>query len=142
MLLSPLDMFRTQVDLYTLFDEEGIPTHDAAGESFIIFHVHDMISYTVYKFNRSQLFNTVFNTFCLNCFHNFISNKINKMYSTLFYHEKSEYKLTISEIFQIILQIVIIDYSLGEKISKSAYKKLRKDWEKQKKLFDASSAAK
>ena len=64
------------------------------------------------------------------------------MYSTLFYHEKSEYKLTISEIFQKILQIVIIDYSLGEKISKSAYKKLRKDWEKQKKLFDASSAAK
>ena len=32
MLLSPLDMFRSQVDLYSLFDEEGLPTHDAAGD--------------------------------------------------------------------------------------------------------------
>lgn len=26
----------------------------------------------------------------------------------------------------------------GEKVSKSAYKKLRKDWEKQTKIFEAS----
>ena len=35
-----------------------------------------------------------------------------------------------------------IFFVLGEKISKSAYKKLRKDWEKQKKVFEASSATK
>ena len=29
----------------------------------------------------------------------------------------------------------------GEKMTKSALKKLRKDWEKQKKIFDSSSAA-
>jgi len=60
MTVSPLEMFRTQTDLFSQFDEEGMPTHDAA----------------------------------------------------------------------------------GEKISKSAYKKLRKDWEKQKKLFEASTASK
>jgi hypothetical protein len=51
-------MFKSQIDLYSLFDEDGIPTHDAA----------------------------------------------------------------------------------GEKISKSGYKKLRKDWEKQKKLFESSKS--
>ncbi len=58
MSLAPEDMFRGQPELYSQFDAEGMPTHDAA----------------------------------------------------------------------------------GEKISKSAYKKLRKDWEKQKKLFESSSA--
>jgi hypothetical protein len=52
-------MFKSQTDLYSQFDDEGIPTHDAA----------------------------------------------------------------------------------GEKISKSAYKKLRKDWEKQKKLYETSNPA-
>jgi glutaminyl-tRNA synthetase len=59
MTLDPKDMFRKQVDLYSALDEDGIPTHDAA----------------------------------------------------------------------------------GEKISKSLAKKLRKDWEKQKKVFEAASAA-
>lgn len=53
--INPLDMFRSQTDLYSQFDAEGIPTHDAA----------------------------------------------------------------------------------GEKISKSAYKKLKKDWEKQKQLYES-----
>ncbi len=57
MSIAPEEMFKSQTDLYSLFDEEGIPTHDAA----------------------------------------------------------------------------------GEKISKSGYKKLRKDWEKQKKLFESSN---
>jgi hypothetical protein len=30
--LAPEDMFRSQTDLYSQFDEFGIPTHDAAGE--------------------------------------------------------------------------------------------------------------
>ena len=55
MSINPVDMFRSQTDLYSQFDDEGIPTHDAA----------------------------------------------------------------------------------GEKVSKSAYKKLKKDWEKQKLLFDS-----
>lgn len=58
MTLDPKEMFKSQTDLYSQFDEEGIPTHDAQ----------------------------------------------------------------------------------GEKVSKSAYKKLRKDWEKQKKLFESSTA--
>jgi hypothetical protein len=57
MSLAPQDMFKSQTDLYSKFDEEGIPTHDAA----------------------------------------------------------------------------------GEKISKSMYKKLRKDWEKQKKLYESNN---
>jgi hypothetical protein len=59
MSLRAEDMFKSQTDLYSQFDAEGMPTHDAA----------------------------------------------------------------------------------GEKISKSAYKKLRKDWEKQKKLFESSTGA-
>jgi hypothetical protein len=59
MSVAPEDMFRSQTDLYSLFDEEGVPTHDAA----------------------------------------------------------------------------------GEKISKSNAKKLKKDWEKQKRLFDTANAA-
>lgn len=59
MSLSPQDMFRGQPELYSAFDEDGIPTLDAA----------------------------------------------------------------------------------GEKISKSMSKKLRKDWEKQKKLFESSISA-
>lgn len=31
--VSPLDMFKAQPELYSLFDEEGMPTHDAAGEA-------------------------------------------------------------------------------------------------------------
>jgi len=58
MSIAPEEMFKSQTDLYSAFDAEGIPTHDAA----------------------------------------------------------------------------------GEKISKSGYKKLRKDWEKQKKLFESASA--
>jgi glutaminyl-tRNA synthetase len=58
MSVSPLEMFKSQPELYSQFDEEGMPTHDAA----------------------------------------------------------------------------------GEKVTKSMYKKLRKDWEKQKKLFDSASA--
>jgi hypothetical protein len=58
MSLRAEDMFKSQTDLYSAFDAEGMPTHDAA----------------------------------------------------------------------------------GEKISKSAYKKLRRDWEKQKKLFESSAA--
>ena len=30
--VSPLEMFKSQTDLYSQFDEEGVPTHDAAGE--------------------------------------------------------------------------------------------------------------
>ncbi len=59
MAVSPQEMFRCQPELYSQFDEDGIPTHDAA----------------------------------------------------------------------------------GEKISKSSNKKLRKDWEKQKKLFESSASA-
>jgi hypothetical protein len=58
MSIAPEQMFRSQLDLYSAFDEEGMPTLDAA----------------------------------------------------------------------------------GEKISKSAYKKLRKDWEKQKKLFESANS--
>ena len=47
MLLSPLDMFRTQLDLYSLFDEEGIPTHDTAGECFVIFDIPDIMLYDI-----------------------------------------------------------------------------------------------
>jgi len=57
MSVSPYEMFLSQTSLYSQFDEEGIPTHDAS----------------------------------------------------------------------------------GEKISKSSYKKLKKDWEKQKKLYESSS---
>ena len=32
MSLAPEDMFKSQTDLYSQFDAEGIPTHDAAGE--------------------------------------------------------------------------------------------------------------
>ena len=39
MSLSPVDMFRTQTDLYSLFDEEGMPTHDTAG-TFLLVHTH------------------------------------------------------------------------------------------------------
>ena len=56
--LSPQDMFRQHPELYSQFDEDGVPTHDAS----------------------------------------------------------------------------------GEKLSKSAVKKLRKDWEKQKKLFESSKS--
>ena len=56
MSLAPQEMFKSQSDLYSQFDEDGVPTHDAS----------------------------------------------------------------------------------GEKISKSGIKKLRKDWEKQKKLFESS----
>ena len=59
MTVSPQEMFRNQPELYSQFDEDGIPTHDAA----------------------------------------------------------------------------------GEKISKSGCKKLRKDWEKQKKLFESAASA-
>ena len=31
MSISPQDFFRTQTDLYSAFDEDGVPTHDAAG---------------------------------------------------------------------------------------------------------------
>lgn len=55
--IAPEEMFKSQLELYSKFDEEGIPTHDVS----------------------------------------------------------------------------------GEKISKSSYKKLRKDWEKQKKLFESST---
>ena len=41
-------------------------------------------------------------------------------------------------------KLLIVNYYLfqfsGEKMTKSALKKLRKDWEKQKKIFDSSSA--
>lgn len=30
--LDPRDMFKGQADLYSRFDDDGIPTHDAAGE--------------------------------------------------------------------------------------------------------------
>ncbi len=60
MSVAPEEMFKNQPELYSQFDEEGIPTHDAA----------------------------------------------------------------------------------GEKISKSNAKKLKKDWEKQKRLFDTANAAK
>jgi len=30
--LDPRDMFRSQTDLYSKFDDDGVPTHDAAGE--------------------------------------------------------------------------------------------------------------
>lgn len=30
--LRPQDMFRNQTDLYSAFDADGVPTHDAAGE--------------------------------------------------------------------------------------------------------------
>ena len=60
MAVAPEDMFKNQPELYSQFDAEGIPTHDAA----------------------------------------------------------------------------------GEKVSKSNYKKLRKDWEKQKRLFETASAGK
>ena len=59
MAVSPQEMFRNQPELYSQFDEDGIPTHDAA----------------------------------------------------------------------------------GEKVSKSASKKLRKEWEKQKKLFESASSS-
>ena len=59
MSIAPEEMFKSQTDLYSAFDAEGIPTHDAA----------------------------------------------------------------------------------GEKISKSGLKKLRKDWEKQKKLFETANGA-
>ena len=55
--IAPEDMFKSQLELYSKFDEEGIPTHDVN----------------------------------------------------------------------------------GEKITKSSYKKLRKDWEKQKKLYESKS---
>lgn len=32
MSMAPQDMFKTQTDLYSQFDEDGVPTHDAAGE--------------------------------------------------------------------------------------------------------------
>ena len=32
MSLAPEDMFKSQTDLYSQFDADGIPTHDAAGE--------------------------------------------------------------------------------------------------------------
>jgi len=32
MSISPLDMFKSLTQLYSKFDENGIPTHDAAGE--------------------------------------------------------------------------------------------------------------
>ncbi len=54
--IDPKEMFKSQTDLYSKFDEDGVPTHDAA----------------------------------------------------------------------------------GVELSKSAYKKLKKDWEKQKKLFESS----
>merc|ERR1711948_186804 len=31
-LIDPRQMFRSQADLYSKFDEDGIPTHDAQGE--------------------------------------------------------------------------------------------------------------
>ena len=57
MSIAPSEMFKNQPELYSLFDEHGVPTHGAA----------------------------------------------------------------------------------GEKLSKSAYKKLQKDWEKQKKLFESAN---
>jgi hypothetical protein len=32
MSIAPEEMFKSQTDLYSAFDTEGIPTHDAAGE--------------------------------------------------------------------------------------------------------------
>jgi hypothetical protein len=32
MSIAPEEMFKSQTDLYSAFDAEGIPTHDAAGE--------------------------------------------------------------------------------------------------------------
>ena len=32
MKLRPQDMYRNQTDLYSAFDADGVPTHDAAGE--------------------------------------------------------------------------------------------------------------
>lgn len=31
MSIPPSEMFKSQTDLYSLFDEDGVPTHDAAG---------------------------------------------------------------------------------------------------------------
>jgi len=31
--IDPKDMFRSQTDLYSKFDDDGVPTHDASGES-------------------------------------------------------------------------------------------------------------
>jgi glutaminyl-tRNA synthetase len=33
MKISPVEMFKTQVELYSAFDDEGLPTHDAAGNA-------------------------------------------------------------------------------------------------------------
>lgn len=30
--MDPVDMFKGQTDLYSQFDSDGVPTHDAAGE--------------------------------------------------------------------------------------------------------------
>lgn len=30
--IPPQEFFRAQTDLYSQFDEDGVPTHDAAGE--------------------------------------------------------------------------------------------------------------
>ena len=32
MSVAPQDMFRNQPELYSQFNEDGVPTHDAAGE--------------------------------------------------------------------------------------------------------------
>jgi glutaminyl-tRNA synthetase len=45
MAVSPVDMFRSQTDLYSQFDDEGMPTHDAAGEK---------ISKSMYKKLRKE----------------------------------------------------------------------------------------
>lgn len=43
--LSPVDMFRTQTNLYSTFDEEGMPILDHAGKyAHAHIHVHATVS--------------------------------------------------------------------------------------------------
>jgi len=40
MSIAPEKLFIDQVDLYSKFDEQGIPTHNAAGEEVSIYYIY------------------------------------------------------------------------------------------------------
>ena len=40
MSVNPQDMFKTQSDLYSQFDADGIPTHDADGNQSLFYCVY------------------------------------------------------------------------------------------------------